>query len=205
MLVLTPYQHQGYGSYLLEVLNDVAVAEDVYDMTVEEPLDYFQHVRTCVDVSRLLVFDPIQDAVISAVSRLKRGKLSKKIHIPWFMPPSSLIDDVRRSLKITKTQFLKCWEVLIYLGLNPVDEFMEDFESAISNRVENHLILKRVIEVPSDYDQEMSFVMHRSRAGEGGIVQMCLNQTDLEEQLRQLVDERVEKIKLIARALLSEE
>lgn len=205
ILVLPPYQHKGYGRYLLEVLNNVAVSEDVYDLTVEEPLDYFQHVRTCVDIPRLLVFDPIQDAVSSAVSRLKRGKLSKKIHIPRFTPPSSVIDDVRKSLKINKKQFLKCWEVLIYLGLDPVDKYMEDFVSVISNRVKDDIIGKdsgtagkRVIEVPSDYDQEMSFVMHRSRTGEDDSVQMDENQTNQEEQLRQLVDERVKEIKLIA-------
>jgi len=162
-------------------------------------------VRTCVDIPRLLVFDPIQDAVSSAVSRLKRGKLSKKVQIPRFMPPSSLIDDVRKSLKINKKQFLKCWEVLIYLGLDPVDKYMEDFVSVISNRVKDDIIGKdsgtagkRVIEVPSDYDQEMSFVMHRSRTGEDDSVQMDENQTNQEEQLRQLVDERVKEIKLIA-------
>ena len=205
ILVLPPYQHKGYGRYLLEVLNNVAVSEDVYDLTVEEPLDYFQHVRTCVDIPRLLVFDPIQDAVSSAVSRFKQGKLSKKVQIPRFTPPSSLIDDVRKNLKINKKQFLKCWEVLIYLGLDPVDKYMEDFVSVISNRVKDDIIGKdsgtagkRVIEVPSDYDQEMSFVMHRSRTGEDDSVQMDENQTNQEEQLRQLVDERVKEIKLIA-------
>ncbi|KAK4602765.1 hypothetical protein RGQ29_011677 [Quercus rubra] len=205
ILVLPPYQHKGYGRYLMEVLNDVAVSEDVYDLTVEEPLDYFQHVRTCVDLSHLLVFDPIQHAVNSAVSRLKQGKLSKKIHIPRFMPPPSVIDDVRRSLKINKKQFLKCWEVLIYLGLDPVDKYMEDFVSIISSRVKDDIIGKdsgtngkRVIEVPSDYDKEMAFVMYRSPVGEASDVKMDENQTNQEEQLRQLVDERVKEIKSIA-------
>jgi histone acetyltransferase 1 len=206
ILVLPPYQHKGYGRYLMEVLNDVAVSEDVYDLTVEEPLDYFQHVRTCVDIPRLLVFDPIQDAVSSAVSRLKQGKLSKKIRIPRFMPPPSVIDDVRKSLKINKKQFLKCWEVLIYLGLDPVDKYMEDFVSIISSRVKDDIIGKdsgtngkRVIEVSSDYEQEMSFVMCRSQAGDASSVQMDEeNQTNQEEQLRLLVDERVKEIKSIA-------
>ncbi|PRQ46895.1 putative histone acetyltransferase [Rosa chinensis] len=39
ILVLPPYQHKGYGRYILEVLNHVAVSEDIYDFTVEEPLD----------------------------------------------------------------------------------------------------------------------------------------------------------------------
>uniref|UniRef100_A0A2N9F3C1 histone acetyltransferase n=1 Tax=Fagus sylvatica TaxID=28930 RepID=A0A2N9F3C1_FAGSY len=206
ILVLPPYQHKGYGRYLMEVLNDVAVSEDVYDLTVEEPLDYFQHVRTCVDIPRLLVFDPIRDAVSSAVSRLKQGKLSKKIRIPRFMPPPSVIDDVRKSLKINKKQFLKCWEVLIYLGLDPVDKYMEDFVSIISSRVKDDIIGKdsgtngkRVIEVSSDYEQEMSFVMCRSQAGDASSVQMDEeNQTNQEEQLRLLVDERVKEIKSIA-------
>ncbi|CAL2275801.1 unnamed protein product [Prunus armeniaca] len=47
ILVLPPYQHKGCGRYLLEVLNDVAISENVYDLTVDEPLDYFEHVRTC--------------------------------------------------------------------------------------------------------------------------------------------------------------
>ncbi|XP_041006246.1 histone acetyltransferase type B catalytic subunit isoform X1 [Juglans microcarpa x Juglans regia] len=205
ILVLPPYQHKGYGRYLLEVLNNVAVSEDVYDLTVEEPLDYFQHVRTCVDIPRLLVFDPIQHAVSSVVSRMKEGKLSKKIHIPRFMPPPSVIDDVRKSLKINKKQFLKCWEVLIYLALDPVDKYMEDYVSVISKRVKDDIIGKdsgtagkRLIEVPGDYDQEMSFVMCRSQAGEASSVQMDENETTQEEQLRQLVDERVKEIKLIA-------
>ncbi|CAL8142561.1 unnamed protein product [Prunus armeniaca] len=80
ILVLPPYQHKGFGRYLLEVFNDVAISENVYALTVEEPLNYFQHVRTCVDVLRLHKFDPIKHAVSSAVSQLKQGKLSKKTH-----------------------------------------------------------------------------------------------------------------------------
>lgn len=203
--MLPPYQHKGYGRYLLEVLNDVAVSENVYDLTVEEPLDYFQHVRTCVDIPRLLAFDPIQHAVSSAVSRMKEGKLSKKIHIPRFMPPPSVIDDVRKSLKINKKQFLKCWEVLMYLALDPVDKYMEDYVSVISKRVKDDIIgkdsgtaAKRLIEVPGDYDREMSFVMCRSQAGGVSSLQMDENETTQEEQLRQLVDERVKEIKLLA-------
>ena len=46
ILVLPPYQHKGYGRYLLEVLNDISISVDVYHLTVEEPLDYFQLVHT---------------------------------------------------------------------------------------------------------------------------------------------------------------
>ncbi|XP_065850055.1 histone acetyltransferase type B catalytic subunit isoform X2 [Euphorbia lathyris] len=208
ILVLPPYQHKGYGRYLVEAVNNVAISEDVYDFTVEEPLDYFQHVRTCTDIQLLLAFDPIQDVVKSAVSTLKHGKLSKETHVPRFMPPSTAIDDVRKTLKINKKQFLQCWEILIYLGLHPEDKCMEDFVTIISNRVKTDILGKdsesqgkKVTEVPTDYDQEMSFVMFRSGNIESHSVEMDENQAKQKEQLQKMVDERVEEIKLIAQKL----
>ncbi|KDP33753.1 hypothetical protein JCGZ_07324 [Jatropha curcas] len=208
ILVLPPYQHKGYGRHLVEVVSNVAISEDVYDLTVEEPLDYFQHVRTCVDIQRLLAFDSIQDAINSAVSKLKQGKLSKKTHAPRFMPPPTVIEDVRKALKINRKQFLQCWEVLIYLGLDPADKCMEDFVTIISNRVKADILGKdsgssgkQVIDVPSDYNPEMSFVMFRSGKDEGTSLQMDENQTNQKEQLQQLVDERIKEIKLIAEKL----
>lgn len=207
ILVLPPYQHKGYGRYLLEVLYDVAVSEDVYDLTIEEPLDYLQHVRTCVDIQHLLVFEGIQEAVNEAVSHLKQGKLSKKTQIPRLMPPSSAIEDVQKSLKINKKQFLQCWEVLIYLRLDPIDKYMDDFVGIISNRMREDIIGKdsgtagkQLIPVESDYDNETSFAMIRSQSGEadGTVQAIDENQPNQEEQLQKLVDERVKEIKLVA-------
>lgn len=187
------------------MLNDVAISENVFDLTVEEPLDQFQHVRTCVDTLRLLHFEPIQHLITKAVSLLKEGKLSKKTHSPQLMPPLSAIEDVRKSLKITKKQFLQCWEVLIYIGLDPIEKYMENFVSIISRRVKYDILGKdsgasgkQLIEVPSDVDQEMSFVMFRSGANEASTVQMDDNQTNQEEQLQKLVEDRVKEIQLVA-------
>ncbi|XP_007012920.2 PREDICTED: histone acetyltransferase type B catalytic subunit [Theobroma cacao] len=206
ILVLPPYQHKGYGSYIVEVLSNVAISENVYDLTVEEPLDYFQHVRTCYDVKRLLAFDPAQSAVKSAVMRLKQGKLSKKTCVPRFLPPPDVVEDVRKTLKINKKQFLQCWEILIYLGLDPLEKHMEDYVTIISNRVkadilgkDSETVGKQVIDVPSVHDKEMSFVMFRSRNSKVGGVQMDEDQAKTQgEQLQQLVDERIEEVKLIA-------
>ncbi|KAJ9183851.1 hypothetical protein P3X46_007657 [Hevea brasiliensis] len=198
----------GYGRHLVEVVNNVAISEDVYDLTVEEPLDYFQHVRTCIDVQCLLFFNPMQDAINSAVSNLKQEKLSKKTLVPRFMPPSTAIEDVRKTLKINRKQFLQCWEVLIYLGLDPADKCIEDFVTIISNRVKADILGKdsggggkQVIEVSSDYNPEMSFVMFRSGNGKFSSLQMVENQTNQKEQMQQLVDERIKEIKLIAHKL----
>ncbi|KAM6549027.1 hypothetical protein CsatB_020703 [Cannabis sativa] len=212
IMVLPPYQHKGYGRYLLEVLYGVAVSEDVFDLTIEEPLDYLQHVRTCIDVQRLLTFEPIQQAVNEAASHLKQGKLSKKTQIPRLMPPRSAIEDVQKSLKINKKQFLQCWEVLIYLGLSPVDKYMDDFVAIISNRVREDILGKdsgttgkQVISVESDYDQEMSFTMIRSQPGEAACTVQLTDesQANQEEQLQKLVDERMKEIKLVAEKVSS--
>ncbi|KAL7236118.1 hypothetical protein ACSBR1_019400 [Camellia fascicularis] len=77
ILVLPPYQPEGYCRHLLEVLNNFAICENVYDLTIEEPLDSLQHVRTCIDVGRLLVFNPIQKALNSIILRLNQENLSK--------------------------------------------------------------------------------------------------------------------------------
>ncbi|GAU42443.1 hypothetical protein TSUD_247850, partial [Trifolium subterraneum] len=205
ILVLPPYQHKGYGRFLIEVLNDVAISENVFDLTVEEPLDNFQHVRSCVDTQRLLHFEPIQHLVTKAVSFLKDGKLSKKTHSPRLTPPPSAVEEVRKNFKITKTQFLKCWEVLIYIGLNPIDKYMDNFVSVISERVKYDIFGKdsgtsgkQLIEVPSDVSQETSFVMFKSGAGEDIAVQMDDNQTNQEEQLQKLAQDRAKEIQLIA-------
>ncbi|KAI5434377.1 histone acetyltransferase type B catalytic subunit isoform X1 [Lathyrus oleraceus] len=212
ILVLPPYQHKGYGRFLLEVLNDVAISENVYDLTVEEPLDNFQHVRSCIDTQRLLGFEPIQHLVTKAVTFLKGGRLSKKTHSPRLTPPPSDVEEVRKILKITKTQFLKCWEVLIYIGLNPTNKYMDNFVSVISERVKYDILGKdsgtsgkQLIEIPCEVNPEASFVMFKSGAGEDIITaQLDDNQTNQEEQLQKLVQDRVKEIQLIAKKVTSQ-
>ncbi|KAL6974676.1 histone acetyltransferase [Sarracenia purpurea var. burkii] len=204
ILVLPPYQHKGYGRCLLEVLNNLAISENVYDLTVEEPVDSLQHVRTCMDVGRLLVFKPIQQALDSTIMRLKQENLSKKSQPSSFRPPLSAIDDVRKALKINKKQFLQCWEVLIYLGLDPIDKYMENYRTIISDRTRADVIGKdsaagkKLTEFPTDYDEEMAFVMFKSKTIDSNSIELEENQNNQEEQLKQLVDERMKEIKLIA-------
>ncbi|KFK27237.1 hypothetical protein AALP_AA8G355400 [Arabis alpina] len=207
ILVLPSFQGKGLGSYLMEVVNKVAVAENVYDLTVEEPSEKFQHIRTCIDISRLLAFDPIKPAIDSAVQTLTKGKLSKKAQIPRFTPPLSAIEQVRETLKINKKQFLKCWEILIYLALDPIDKYMEDYTSVITNHVRTDILgkdieapKKQVVDVPSSYELEASFVVFKSLNGEetNSNVQVDENKPDQEQQLKQLVEERIKEIKLVA-------
>ncbi|KAK4349216.1 hypothetical protein RND71_031971 [Anisodus tanguticus] len=135
-----------------QVLNRVAISEDVYDLTIEEPEDSLQHVRSCIDVERLLVFDPIQQSLESVVSRLKQENPSKKnLHVQ---------------------------------------------AEVVGKDTEGNG--KQVIDVLTEYDQQMSFVMFKSQNGESSSIEKADNQSNVEEQLQKLVDERMNQIKLIA-------
>ncbi|CAH2069713.1 unnamed protein product [Thlaspi arvense] len=211
ILVLPSFQGKGFGSYLVEVVNKVAVAEYIYDLTVEEPSEKFQHIRTCIDINRLRAFDPIKPAIDSAIQTFTKGKLSKKAQIPRFTPPLNAIEKVRETLKINKKQFLKCWEVLIYLALDPIEKYMEDYTSVITNHVRTDILgkdieapTKQVVDVPSSFAPEASFVVFKPVNGEeaNSNVQVDENTPDQEQQLKQLVEERIREIKLVAERVI---
>ncbi|XP_073155912.1 histone acetyltransferase type B catalytic subunit [Henckelia pumila] len=210
ILILPPYQQKGYGRTLLKVINDVAISENAYDLTIEEPVDSLQHVRTCIDVQRLLDFEPIHNSLDLLVSLLKHKNLSKNSQPIRCGPSQSIIESARESLKINKRQFLQCWEILIYLRLNPIEKYMENYMTIISNRVKADVIGKeteglgkRLIDIPTEFDQEMSFAMFKSEGGDGTRLEKDENEGNLDEQIKQLVDNRMKEIKLVAEKMSS--
>ncbi|XXG57325.1 hypothetical protein AAC387_Pa03g4506 [Persea americana] len=207
ILVLPPNQGRGHGRHLLEALNSVAISENAYDVTVEDPSDYLQHVRTCIDTLRLLKFDPIKSAISSTASQLKQGRLSKKTCELRSNPPARVVDKVRQQLKINKKQFLRCWEVLVYLNLDPTDcHSMENYRASILDRMKVDVLGKDVgtagkcvVEVPDDHD--MTFVMFRSQAGGTDCTldfEVDKDRKSQEEQLNHLLDKRMKEIFKIA-------
>lgn len=207
ILVFPPYQRKGYGSYLLQVITNMAVSENVYDLSIEEPLDSLQHVRACIDVPRLLALQAIQPSLNSVVTRLKEENLAKRTQMTRFGPPSETIEAARKTLKINKKQFLQCWEILIYLALDPIEKHIENFRTMVLDRIRADVIGKdnvaggkRVLEVPTEYDPEASFVMFKTNGGGDESKEIEMEDDDKrkqEEQLQKLVDERMEAIKLI--------
>ncbi|XP_042055562.1 histone acetyltransferase type B catalytic subunit-like [Salvia splendens] len=204
ILIVPPYQRKGYGARLLKTLNSIALSENVYDLTIEEPVDALQHVRTCIDVQRLLAFKPIHEALGLAISQLKHENLSKKSQPHRCEPPASIVEDVRKSLKINKRQFLQCWEILIYLRLDPIDKYMDNYVTIVSNRVNADVLGKEVegagkqlVDIPSEFDQDMSFAMFKSAGDESSGIEKEADQGNVEEQLRQLVDDRMKQIKSV--------
>lgn len=187
----------------------MAVADNVYDFSIEEPLDSLQHVRACIDIPRLLALQAIQPALNSTVSRLKGENLAKRTQITRFSPPSDTIEEVRKTLKINKKQFLQCWEILIYLALDPIEKHLDNFRTIVLDRIRADVIGKdtgaggkRVIEVPTEFDSEVSFVMFKTNGASGDeSKEVEIEESDKikqEEQLQKLVDERIEAIKLVA-------
>lgn len=204
ILVLPPYQNKGYGRHLVEVLNNIAMSENVYDLTVEEPIDSLQHIRYCIDVPRLLSCSSVQDATQAAASHLKETNLSKRTHAAQLLPPAAVVEDVRQSLKINKKQFTQCWDILIYLALDPVDKYMENYRIFITDRVKTSVIGKdsgtqgkQVVDTPNEFGD--AFVMYKSPDNEDSNVQIDEDQKkNQEQQLHQLVEERINEIKSIA-------
>ncbi|KAK9756821.1 hypothetical protein RND81_01G123000 [Saponaria officinalis] len=209
ILVLPPYQQKGYGRHLLELLNQVAISENVYDLTVEEPVESLQRIRYYIDVPRLLSHSSVKPAVDAVVSRLKEANLSKRTQTSQFLPPPAVVDDVRKSLKINKKQFTQCWEILVYLALSPVDKHMDNYRIFITDRVKATVIgkdsvtkEKRVIDIPNVLGEE-AFVMYKSADTEDGTVTVDEDQANLQEQLQKLVDERIKEIEGIAQKILT--
>jgi histone acetyltransferase 1 len=90
--------------------------QNLYELTIEDPSDYLQYVHSSVDCLRLLTFDPIKPVLCAMVSSLKESSLSKRTQFEDGST-SRLTETVRQKLKINKKQFLRCWEILIYLNL----------------------------------------------------------------------------------------
>lgn len=209
ILVLPPYQGKGHGRLLLECVNSVAISENVYDLTVEEPSEYLQYLRSCIDTLRLLDFEPIKPAIHSVASSLGTDSISKKSCKSLAGPPTHAIEIVRQKLKINKTQFLKCWDILIYVNLDSENHMtMENFRASISARVrsdifekDSELKGKLLVEVPNDYDRDMTFVVCCSHGGGESCSfdgRLDGDPADQEQQLNKLVDKQIEEIAEIA-------
>lgn len=209
ILVLPPYQGQGHGHYLLEAIYSVATSENVYDVTFETPSDYLQFVRACSDTLRLLDFEPIKPAINSVVQYLKENNLSKRTsktnYKSQFGPPQHVIGVVRQKLKIHKKQFVRCWDVLIYLNLDPKNRrCMDNFQACVLDRVKGEILDKdsepngkQLIEVPNEYDHDMTFVVLSTEAG-GESESKLEDQAGQEQQLKEVVDKQLEEIVEIA-------
>lgn len=181
------------------------MSENVYDLSVEEPVDSLQRIRYYIDVPRLLTCSSVKSAVDIAAKHLKEAKLSKRTQVSQFLPPFTAVDEVRKKLKINKKQFVKCWEILLYLALDPIDKHLENYMIFITDQVKASVIGKdpgtkgkQVIDIPNDFGEE-EFVMYKPQDCEEDQVDIDEDQKkQQEQQLLEIVDERMKEIQLVA-------
>ncbi|EEE69531.1 hypothetical protein OsJ_29003 [Oryza sativa Japonica Group] len=215
ILVLPPYQGEGHGLRLLETINSISESENIYDVTIEDPSDYLQYIRSSIDCLRLLTFDPIKPALCSMVSSLKDTNLSKRTSSLKMVPPSDLAETVRQKLKINKKQFLRCWEILIYLNLDAEDrKSMDNFRACIYDRIKGEILGtstgpngKRLVQMPSNFDEETCFAVYWTQDGGDADDQTVEQQPEdlktQEQQLNEVVDSQMEEIVEIAKNVTS--
>lgn len=210
ILVLPPYQGEGHGLRLLEAINYIAQSENIYDVTIEDPSDYLQYVRSSIDCLRLLTFDPIKPALSAIVSSLKETNLSKRTHSLRMVPPAELMETVRQKLKINKKQFLRCWEILIFLSLDSQDhKSMDNFRACIYDRIKGEILGsasgtngKRLLQMPSSSNEESFAVYWTQESGDADDQTVEQQPEDLktqEQQLNELVDNQMEEIVGVAK------
>jgi len=236
ILVFPPYQGKGHGLLLLEAVNKTAVSRDSYDVTVEEPSESLQELRDCMDTIRLLSFEPVMPAVKSAVQKLKEANFSDKSvadhslegngnsetastsstkpkNKSWWFPLPGLVEEVRKHLKISKKQFKRCWEILLYLNLDRSDSQCQDkYHISLMEQIMSELFDKsseksakgkRVIDTDNEYDNSKTFIMIRTRNPENGeaFLPEALEggmEVSQEDQLKLVFEERLEEIEQIA-------
>lgn len=211
ILVLPPYQGDGFGLHLLQAINTAAIARNCYDVTMEEPSMVLQKLRDTMDVLRLLALPSIDGVVKDAVGKLqakkeaalrgdgsegsagdKTGALvnfdgscadaaaaSQSSQPPGakekslLAPPGPLVEEARKALKVSKMQFKRCWEQLLFLYLDPKDRDLQDvFQAALVERFNAEIfekessktsVGKRVIDIDNEYDNSKTFIMIRKR------------------------------------------
>ncbi|KAK3133150.1 hypothetical protein QOZ80_6AG0533000 [Eleusine coracana subsp. coracana] len=215
ILVLPPYQGEGHGRHLLEAINSIAKSENIYDITIEDPSDYLQYVRSSIDCLRLLTFDPIKPVLSAMVSSLKESNLSKRTHSLKMVPPADLTETVRQKLKINKKQFLRCWEILIYLNLDSEDRKSRDnFRACIYDRIKGEILGgatgtngKHLMQMPSSFNEEASFAVYWTQEGGDADDETVEQQPEdlkaQEQQLNELVDSQIEEIAGVAKNVTS--
>ncbi|KAL6655860.1 hypothetical protein ACP70R_006686 [Stipagrostis hirtigluma subsp. patula] len=215
ILVLPPYQGEGHGLRLLETINSVAQSENIYDLTIEDPSDYLQYIRSSIDCLRLLSFDSVKPVLSAMVTSLKEANLSKRTRSFRMVPPAELTEIVRQKLKINKKQFLRCWEILIYLSLDSEDrKSIDNFRACIYDRIKGELLGsatgtngKRLLQIPSSFKEEESFAVYWTQEGGDADDQTVEQQPEdletQERQLNELVDNQMEEIVEVAKNVSS--
>ncbi|OQR91690.1 histone acetyltransferase [Thraustotheca clavata] len=114
VVVLPPYQRQGHGERLVKhIMKKAQEDEEIYEITVEDPVPGFSRLRDVVDVAMCLDHSffsspPDQKAIGIASGTQRCTQLD--------------ITHVKKALKVTKLQVQRCYEILKFRRIDRADE-----------------------------------------------------------------------------------
>src|SRR6202022_1375769 len=88
------------------------------------------------------------------------------------LPPSKLVEEARKSLKISKAQLKRCWESLLFQQLESASAAaQETFRKLLVKRLPSEIFSKaeeavgrgkQVIDVENEYDSDKTFIMMKT-------------------------------------------
>ncbi|MCO5558597.1 hypothetical protein L7F22_012183 [Adiantum nelumboides] len=203
ILVLPPYRGKQNGFHLLETVYQTAIQRGSFEVTMEEPSSDLQVLRECMDTVQLLSLDPVRSELQMALSKFKLDSELKAstVNCQAWMPSRSLVENVRDTLKICKSQFHYCWQVLMYVHvMGEVEEkVLSSFQSLVAWSLKLEVFgntksadvgkNKMLLDVENEYDNSRTFVMFKIKpspgCGSNGVVKVGEVES---EHLKEAVD-----------------
>ncbi|KAJ7559196.1 hypothetical protein O6H91_04G074000 [Diphasiastrum complanatum] len=116
---------------------------------------------------------------VHSLSRRENGDLVASDSVKrqgWhiLMPPKALIDVARKIYKISKSQVKRCWEILIFLHLDPLDtSALETYSQLLATKLKYEVFekdnneagrSKKVVDTKNEHDSSKTFVMMRFKS-----------------------------------------
>lgn len=127
-LVFPPFQRQGHGRRLMDVVHTLAKDRDCFEVTVEDPAPGFVRLRSSMDMRRCMTSELFakRDGSFSATSKKRsmdeRNRTCSCSDYAWIdacKPLSqTMIRDAQRKLRTTCDQIVRCYESLILARLD---------------------------------------------------------------------------------------
>ena len=115
ILIIPPYQRRGHGKYLLtQVYENAKSNENIIEVNIEDPSPGFQRLRDTVDLQLCIENDYFQST--------NKKKKAIDSHLDSWDPNSAFVKEIKKNLKITEKQILRCYDIFKLKNLDREDE-----------------------------------------------------------------------------------
>lgn len=189
------------------------------DSAVSRMRTVTDHRGVCEDIaSKQLSNSTTVSTSLNGKSSLLKSNATHKNEKNILSPPANLVEDVRKSLKISKMQLKRCWETLLFLQLQHSEEAVLDrFRELVVKQLHSEIFSKsekdvghgkQVFDTTNDYDNEKTFIMmhinHRRESQNGDSAPPSQQESDgsAEEKklqaLQDLLEEREAELQAVA-------